>query len=91
MHQFGVPSSGGWAIRGYQQDNHGLPPLSGGWQAEIVTPLAALGRVLLQFIVPVASVGNAIRGGLRPFASSSISIPTGHIAGGSRGAPAARP
>jgi hypothetical protein len=48
--------------------------------------LAALGRVLLQFIVPVGSMGNAIRGGLWSSTASSISIIARHNVGGSGGA-----
>jgi hypothetical protein len=60
MHQLGVPPPNGWTVGGFQQDNHSLSPLFGGRQAPIVAPLAAMGRILLQFVISDGAVGDAV-------------------------------
>jgi hypothetical protein len=53
-----------------------------------MAPLATVGRILLQFIIPDGTSGNAIRRGVWSRIASFISISVGHGSSGHRGAPA---
>jgi hypothetical protein len=91
LHKRCFPSPDGWSVRGRQQNYHGVPMLLGGRQAAFVAPLATVGRVLLQLLLPDSFQGDAVRSCVWSRTPSPVSISGRHDTRGHSGSIAKRP